>query len=76
MFKEFAGDVFVGLVFFGKFQGHGKHVEAEHAHPTGAVGLLEMTARGQRRGTIKDSDVVETEKAAFERYCARRDLCD
>ena len=66
MLEEFASHVFVSHVFFCEFQSNGEHVEAVHAHPTGAVGLLEMAARGKRGGTVEDSDVIEPEEAALE----------
>src|SRR5689334_4610991 len=66
MLEEFAGHVLVSHVFFSEFQSDGQHVEAIHAHPTGAVGLFEMAARGKRGGTIENSDVVESEEAALE----------
>src|SRR5437762_904430 len=66
MLEEFASHVFVSHVFFCEFQSNGEHVEAVHAHPTGAVGLLEMAARGKRGGTVEDSDVIEPQEAALE----------
>src|SRR2546429_5012353 len=64
--EEFARDVFVGHVFFREFQGDGQHIQAIHAHPTGAVGLLEMPAGGKWRGTVENTDVVEAQEAALE----------
>src|SRR5262249_55999459 len=43
-----------------------QHVEAVHAHPGGAVGLLEVAAGRQRRRAVEDPDVVEAEEAALE----------
>src|SRR5215471_15870428 len=64
--EEFAGDVFVSRIVFGKFERDGEHVEAIHAHPTGAVGLLEMTACGKGSRAVKNADVVEAEETALE----------
>ena len=66
VFEEFAGDVFVGGIFFGKFESDGQHVQAKHGHPAGAVRLLEMPAGRQRRRTIKHPDIVKTEESALE----------
>src|SRR5690242_21272322 len=64
--EKFAGDIFVSHVFFCELQSDGQHVEAIHAHPTGAVRLLEMSARGKRGGTVENSDIVEPEETALE----------
>ena len=63
--EEFAGDVFVSDILLGEFQGDGQHVQAIHAHPTGAVRLFEMASGRKRSGTIEDSDVIESEEAAL-----------
>src|ERR1700693_2621805 len=65
MLKEFAGDVFVSAIFLGKFEGDGQHVEAIHAHPAGAIGLLEMAAGGERRGAVENPYIVQAQKAAL-----------
>ena len=63
---ELAGDVFVGRIFFRQFERDGQQVQRVHRHPTGAVGLLEMAAGGQRRAAVEDANVVEAEEAALE----------
>src|SRR5713226_10471243 len=70
MLEEFAGDIFVSRIFFGQFQSDCQHVQAIHAHPTGAVRLLEVPSRGEWRGTVKDSNVVEAEKSALKNVCS------
>ncbi len=64
--EELAGDIFVSNIFLGEFQGNGQHIQAVHAHPTGAVGLFEMSTSGERGGAIEDSDIVESQEAALE----------
>src|SRR5450432_577963 len=59
VFEELAGHILVGLIFLSKSQGHSQQVEAIHAHPTGAIGLFQVTARRQRRRTVENSDIVE-----------------
>ena len=66
MLEELAGDVLVGAIVFGQIEGEGQHVQAVHGHPTGAVGLFDDAAGGQRGGAIEDADVVEAEEASFE----------
>ena len=70
MFEEFGGDILVGIIFTGQFDGDGEHVEAEHGHPGGAVRLIEIGAGGERGGAIEEADVVEAEEAALEEVAA------
>src|SRR6476620_3331462 len=63
--KKLTGYVLVGGIVFGQFQRYGQHVEAVHSHPAGAVGLFQMPAGGQRRGPLKKTYVVDSEKAAL-----------
>src|ERR1700722_122433 len=65
MLTKYAGDIFVSAIFFGKFERDSEHVEAIHAHPTGAIGLLEMAAGGKRRGAIENADIVQAQKTAL-----------
>ncbi len=37
-------------------------MQAEHAHPGGAVGLLQVAAGGEGFAAVEDADVVETEE--------------
>ena len=43
-----------------------EHVLAEHRHPGGAVGLLEVAAGGQLGAAVEDANVVEAEEAPLE----------
>ena len=52
-----------------------QHVLAEQRHPRGAVGLLQISARGQRRAAVEDADVVQTQEAALEDVLARSGPC-
>src|SRR5260370_13556787 len=74
MLEEFAGDVFVSRILFRQLQSDGQHVQAIHTHPTGAVRLFEVASRGERRGAVKDSDIVAAEKSALKNVCAVRVL--
>src|SRR5436853_2812036 len=74
MLEKLAGDVFIGRVFFGQLQCDRQHVQTIHAHPAGAVGLLQVASGGERRGTVKNSDVIEAQEAALKNICAVRVL--
>src|SRR6266404_1398599 len=74
MLEEFAGDVFVSRVLFRQLQSYGQHVQAIHTHPTGAVRLFEVASRGEWRGAVKDSNVVEAQESALKNVCAIRVL--
>ena len=62
------------VVAVGEPERHLEHVEAELAHPGGAVGLLEDVAAGQHRRTVEGADVVQPEEAALEDVVAERVL--
>src|SRR5260370_41698038 len=66
MLEEFARHILVGDIFFCQLQRDGQHIEAIHAHPACAVGLFQVAAGGERRGTIEDPNIVKTQKAALE----------
>src|SRR5262249_35250964 len=63
---ELAGDVLVSIVLAGQLQRNAEHVQAVHRHPAGPVGLLEVSARGQRRAPVENTNVVKAEKPALE----------
>ena len=46
-------DVFVIRIGLGQFKRDHGHVEREHRHPTGGVGLLERVAERQRLGAVE-----------------------
>src|ERR1700739_4591261 len=66
MLKKFAGDIFISGIVLCKLQRDRQHVQALHTHPASAVGLLEVSAGWQGSGSVKNSDIVETQKAALE----------
>src|ERR1039457_105253 len=41
MLEELAGHIFVCGIIVSELHGHGEHVQAEHGHPAGAIGLLD-----------------------------------
>src|SRR5437588_8081915 len=74
MLEEFAGDIFISRIFFRKLKCDRQHVQTIHAHPTGAVGLLEVASGGKRRRTVKNPDVVEAKESTLKNICAVRIL--
>src|SRR5262245_8876161 len=70
MFIEFYREITINRVAKRKLQRHLQHVLREQSHPRSAVGLFQTTALRQRRASIKDANVVETEEAAFEHISA------
>src|SRR5262249_11817586 len=70
MLKKLDRHILVGRVDQRQFRSDLKHVLREESHPFGAVRLVKIPASRQRRTTIEDADVVQTQKAAFERVSA------
>ena len=68
--EELGRHVLVGRIFARQLQGDRQHVQAIHAHPGGAVGLVEMAAGGQGRAAVEDADVVQAQEAALEDVAA------
>ena len=68
--EEFRGQPFVNVVLPGQLQSHAHHDQAEHAHPSGGVALLERGAGREFVAAIENGDVVEAEEAAFENVVA------
>src|SRR6516225_6879444 len=48
-----------------QLEGNAQHVEAVHSHPTGAVGLLNVSAAGKYSAAVKNTDVVKPEETAL-----------
>ena len=76
MLEELAGDVLVDRVVDRELECDAQEVQAVHRHPGGGVGLVEMAAAGKRFAAIEDADVVQAQKTAAGRCCARARPCD
>ena len=74
VFKKFRRDVLVHFVVPREFQRDAQQVQAIHRHPARAVGLVEITARGQGFAAIKNPNVIKAEEAALENVAALRVL--
>ncbi len=72
--EELGGDVLVDVIVQRQLQGDAQHVEREHRHPAGGVGLVEPDALGQRRAAVEHADIVQAEEAALEDVPARHVL--
>src|SRR5579875_1879384 len=46
MLKELAGHIFINRIDRGQLHGDVEHVQAEHAHPTGSIGLFDVPPIG------------------------------
>ena len=64
--EELGGDVFVDPIVHRQLQRDRQHVQAEHAHPAGAVALLQVPAGRQRLRAVEHADVVQPQEAALE----------
>src|ERR1700737_1405967 len=74
MLEELERNIFIHRVGERKFQRDSHHIQAKHAHPAGAVALLEVAAGGQRCAPVKYADVVQAQKATLEDILALRVL--
>src|SRR4051794_4288898 len=64
--EKFESCALIHLVVMSQLEGDAHQVEAEHAHPTGCVRLLEHGAVGQWLAPVDHGNVVEAQKTAFE----------
>ena len=55
-------DVFVINTGCGQLERHHGHVEGEHRHPAGGIGLLQFVSLRQRLRAVVNRDIVESEK--------------
>ncbi len=65
MLEKFQGNILVNRIGERQFQRDSHHIQAIHTHPTGAIALFEITARGQRSAAIKDADIVQPKKTSL-----------
>ncbi len=64
--EDLDGDVFVVRIVVRQLERDQRHVEREHRHPAGGVGLLQAEARRQRMRAVEHRDIVEPQEAALE----------
>src|SRR5215469_4729432 len=67
---ELTGDILVSRIVLCKLQCDRHQVQAIHAHPAGAVGLLDVASSRQRSASVKDSDVIKAEEPALKHISA------
>src|ERR1700738_3847804 len=66
MLEELAGDILIGPIVGSKLDRNSQHGETIHAHPGGAIRLLEKSSGGKRLAAIEHSDIVQAQESAFE----------
>ncbi len=66
VFPEFAGNVLIDRIRLGQFQRDCQQIERVHGHPTGPVGLFDISARRQRSAAIEDANIVEPQESTLE----------
>ena len=67
MFEKLAGDVFIDRIFARQLQRDRQHIQAIHPHPTRAIRLFEVASSWQRRATVKNSNIVQSQEIRLER---------
>src|SRR5260370_39511049 len=65
VFEEFGGDILISVIIPREFQGYREHVKAVHRHPTRSIGLIEIAATRKLGASVKNTDVVQAEKATL-----------
>src|SRR5579871_5178025 len=63
MLHKAEGDVLVHRVVFAQNECDLQHVLAVEGHPSGAVGLGQVTTRGKGRTAIKHANVIQPEES-------------
>src|SRR5437016_524670 len=66
MLEEFRRNIFVDIILLCQLQSDAHQIQTVHRHPTGPVGLIDISAGRQRSAPIKYSDVIEAEEPALE----------
>src|ERR1700741_345566 len=65
MLEKLGGDIFIGVVVLRQLQRDPHQVQAVHRHPACAIGLINITAGGQRSAPVESSDIIQPEKSAL-----------
>src|SRR4030095_7288656 len=68
--RELRCYVLVTWIMLGKLQVNLQQVLGKKTHPGCAVGLFQRTAGRQRRATVEDANVVQSQEAALENVVA------
>jgi len=70
MFKKFGGGIFKSNIMFGNFQRHVHHVQCIHAHPAGAIRLLQLHFARGVVAAVKHADIIQAQKSPFKNIVA------
>src|ERR1700731_1906298 len=66
MLEEFRRDIFVDMVLFCELQRDPHQIQTVHRHPTGSVGLVDVSTRRQRSTPIEHPDIIKAEEPTLE----------
>src|SRR5258708_3169672 len=66
MLEELRGNILVRHIVSGKLQGDLEHVQAEHRHPTCAIGLLQRISVRQNAVAIEHANVIKPQETTLE----------
>jgi hypothetical protein len=66
MLEEFGRDVLIDVVVLGQREGDAHQIERVHRHPGRAVRLIDVAAGRQRRASVEDADIVESQESPLE----------
>ena len=67
VFEEFHREIDIGRIGHRQLGTDLDHVLTEEGHPGGAIGLFQISAGRQRRGSVEDPDIVQPQESPFER---------
>ena len=70
MFEKLAGDILVHWAGLSQFEGDPEHAGTIETHPRGAICLVQREAVGQRVVSVKNTNVVQPQKASSEEIVA------
>src|SRR6266403_3242998 len=68
--KELGCNVLIHPVVWCELERDAHQVQRIHSHPTGAVGLVDVSARGQLAAAVEHPNVVQSEEPALEDVAA------
>src|SRR4030095_6090908 len=70
VFKKFSPHVLERLIMNSNFKSYIHHIESISAHPACAVGLLQLHTTLGMKTSVKDSNVIQSQKSAFKNIIA------
>src|SRR5690348_14319339 len=74
MFEEFGGGIFKRLVVYGNLEGHVHHVQCIHAHPAGAISVLQLHISMYEVAAVEYADIIQAKESTLEHIVTVRVL--